>query len=66
MWAELSPTPKNNKKNKKIKNRKCRYKNFTCLRKLYFFFSIYSLISGSGIKKEKEKEKENILIFWWL
>jgi len=45
MWAELGPAPKN-KKNKNEKNRKCRNKNFACLRK-NVFFSIYSLISGS-------------------
>jgi hypothetical protein len=54
MWAVLGlgPAPK-----KKKKNRKCRNKNFACLRK-NVFLSIYSLISGSGIKKE------NILIFF--
>jgi len=46
MWAELGPAPKKIKKNKK--NRKCRNKNFACLRK-NIFLSIYSLISGSGI-----------------
>ena len=55
------PIPKKNKKqkNKKQKNkknRKCRNKNFACLRK-NIFLSIYSLISGLGIKK-------NILIFF--
>jgi len=32
------------------KNRKCKNKNFACLKK-NVFLSIYSLISGSGIKK---------------
>ena len=54
MWAELGPAPKN-KKNKNEKNRKCRNKNFACLRK-NIFLSIYSLISGSGIKKEKKRK----------
>jgi len=45
MWAELGPAQK-----KKYKNRKCRNKNFACLRK-NIFLSIYSLISGSGIGK---------------
>jgi len=48
-WVQ--PSPKKTKK-----NRKCRNKNFACLRK-NIFLSIYSLKSGSGNKKEKIKKK---------
>jgi len=41
-------------KKKQKKNRKCRNKNFACLRK-NVFLSIYSLKSESRIKKEKRK-----------
>jgi hypothetical protein len=52
-WAQPQPSPHGLSwaqppKNKK--NRKCRNKNFACLKK-NIFLSIYSLISGSGIGK---------------
>jgi len=59
------PSPKKikNKKIKIIKNRKCRYKNFACLRKLYIFF-LLNLFTYIRIMNKKGKRKKNILIFW--
>jgi hypothetical protein len=61
MWAELDPAPKN-KKNKKIKNRKCRYKNFACLRELYFFFNLFTYIRIMNKKRKRKRKHTNFLV----